>query len=179
MRISFRSLSGALWRVRAKVFAPRNILCRLLWHIKFVIWIILLFVSLIRTKKENFSLHSYSWAYSFCAVLGPCKQKKYSTLKKGYEGSNRLFKKIHHFRDPTLGTLGELLVGKLRMLKVLESLICTWARLKLVSSHYLCRSRAHAIAYFEDILGNNGGGRARMEGAKKRSGNTVHPPRSA
>ena len=74
--------------------------------------------TLIRAKKENFSLHSYSWAYSFCAVLGPCKQKKYSTLKKGYEGSNRLFKKIHHFRDPTLGTLGtlgELLVGKLRI----------------------------------------------------------------
>ena len=77
--------------------------------------------TLIRAKKENFSLHSYSWAYSFCAVLGPCKQKKYSTLKKGYEGSNRLFKKIHHFRDPTLGTLGEWLVGKLRILKVLES----------------------------------------------------------
>ena len=31
-------------------------------------------------------------------------------------------KKIHHFRDPTLGTLGEWLVGKLRILKVLESL---------------------------------------------------------
>ena len=42
--------------------------------------------TLIRTKKENFSLHSYSWAYSFCAVLGPCKQKKYSTLKKVYVG---------------------------------------------------------------------------------------------
>ena len=99
------------------------------------------------------------------------KLKKYSTLKKLYVGSNRLFKKIHHFRDPTLGTLGELLVGKLRILKVLESLYV--GRLKLVSTHCLCPSRAHAIAYFGDILGNNGGGRARMEGAKKRSGNTL------
>ena len=58
----------------------------------------------------------------FLCCFGPCRQKKYGTLKKVYVGSNRLFKKIHHFRDPTLGTLGELLVGKLRTLNVLESL---------------------------------------------------------
>ena len=38
---------------------------------------------LIRTKKENFSLHSYSWAYSFCAALGPAnKIKKIQYIKK-------------------------------------------------------------------------------------------------
>ena len=60
----------------------------------------------------------------FLCCLGALqtKLKKYSTLKKLYVGSNRLFKKIHHFKDPTLGTLGEWLVGKLRILKVLESL---------------------------------------------------------
>ena len=57
----------------------------------------------------------------FLCCFGPYRQKKYGTLKKVYVGSNRLLKKIHHFRDPTLGTLGEWLVGKLRILKVLES----------------------------------------------------------
>ena len=128
MRISFRSISGALWQVRAKVLAPRNILCRLLWHIKFVIWIILLFVSYAPCtnsyeKRKLFTLQLFLGLQFLCCFGAlQTKLKKYSTLKKLYVGSNRLFKKIHHFRDPTLGTLGEWLVGKLRILKVLESL---------------------------------------------------------
>ena len=128
MRISFRSISGALWRVRAKVPAPRNILCRLLWHIKFVIWIILLFVSYAPCtnsyeKRKLFTSQLFLGLQFLCCFGAlQTKLKKYNTLKKLYVGSNRLFKKIHHFRDPTLGTLGEWLVGKLRILKVLESL---------------------------------------------------------
>ena len=128
MRISFRSISGALWQVRAKVPAPRNILCRLLWHIKFVIWIILLFVSYAPCtnsyeKRKLFTSQLFLGLQFLCCFGAlQTKLKKYSTLKKLYVGSNRLFKKIHHFRDPTLGTLGEWLVGKLRILKVLESL---------------------------------------------------------
>ena len=42
---------------------------------------------------------------------------------------------------------------------------------KFIISETLFIQRPYA--YFGDILGNNGGGRARMEGAKKRSGNTL------
>ena len=128
MRISFRSISGALWQVRAKVPAPRNILCRLLWHIKFVIWIILLFVSYAPCtnsyeKRKLFTSQLFLGLQFLCCFGAlQTKLKKCSTLKKLYVGSNRLFKKIHHFRDLTLGTLREWLVEKLRILKVLESL---------------------------------------------------------
>lgn len=99
------------------------------------------------------------------------KLKKYSTLKKLYVGSNRLFKKIHHFREPTLGTLGELLVGKLRILKVLESLYVGEAQTRF---HPLplpqSRTRSLILGIFQVTIA---GERARMEEAKKRSGNTL------
>lgn len=105
-----------------------EIICRPLWHIKFVIWIILLFVSYAPwtnsyEKRKLFTSQLFLGLQFLCSFGAlQTKLKKYSTLKKLYVGSNRLFKKIHHFRDPTLGTLGEWLVGKLRILKVLESL---------------------------------------------------------
>ena len=70
--------------------------------------------------------------------LGPCKQKNAvhtdntdNELKRAHVGSNRLYKKIHHFIYSTLGTLSELLVGKLRILKVLESLFVREAQTRL------------------------------------------------
>lgn len=83
-------------------------------------------------EKKTFHFTAILWPTVFVLFWGPCKQKNTvhtdntdNELKRAYVGSNRLYKKI------TLGTLSELLVGKLRILKVLESLFVREAQTRL------------------------------------------------